>query len=245
LATQIETSMEIERLFGILPLSRGQEYDKIMPEFVRVCVPFEASHVREAVDRFIDGETADGPYRTAPKVPEFAAMVREIRTKHGAAADQALKAAQRALPAPSYAETSPGEKSRMALKMPMWKAAENNPARCKALAKANAEGLEAMVVLAVEWGVPIPPSLYEPSLEVAAQRWNTARNRIQASLEGSPPPYLRNRQAAEAKWAGHPVLHHNASYEQFVALSRKRELPVGATWVFWLGQIRGPKAAAA
>jgi hypothetical protein len=196
MTTPTEITVEIERLLSILPLARSSEYDKVMPAYLKVLTPYRIEYIREAVDKLIAGELKETMRKTAPRVPELAAIVREIQVGHAVEANRAERERQRALPAPSYVETSPGEKSRMALKMPMWSHAWPHKDRIARLAKANKEGLEAMVVLAVEWGVAIPPDLYEPSLNMAVARWRTAYNRIHAAMESNPPPYTRS-----ASWA--------------------------------------------
>lgn len=81
----------------------------------------------------------------------------------------------------------------MRLKMPMFQAAFGNGDRMDQLARANNTGFGAMVVLAMNWGVPIPQELLELDEETAEREWREARNRALREIERNPPPYMRNQ----------------------------------------------------
>lgn len=74
----------------------------------------------------------------------------------------------------------------MRLKFPLFQVAQAKGELAK-LAKANAEGVEAMIILAGEWGVPVPEELYGSNDD----EWLSARNRSWAEIERNPPKFMR------------------------------------------------------
>lgn len=57
-------------------------------------------------------------------------------------------------------------------------------------------------------------------------------------------PFLVSQEKARAKYAGWTVFKDDVGYDQFRAMSRAREIPVGATWVAALGTVYVPPASA-
>lgn len=80
-----------------------------------------------------------------------------------------------------------GEQARMRLKVPMFNYAFPNETLMAELAQANAAGMDAMVLLATKWGIPIPDQLNDQT----NADWQRARNQALADIERNPPPCQR------------------------------------------------------
>lgn len=71
--------------------------------------------------------------------------------------------------------------------MPMFSHAFPNETLMAELAQANAAGMEAMILLAVEWGIPVPDELNGQT----DAHWHRARNQALAEIERNPPTFMR------------------------------------------------------
>lgn len=180
-ASIAEISSALQVLFNALPFQRGSKSDDVAGAYVSALTGSTAGAIAAGIQRFLRGECEDVSQRFVPTPPELARIVRT-----------AVQPVHRKPPVERPMEPlAPDAKSRMRLKMPMWSAAFGSIERLDALAKANAEGLEAMIVLAMAWGVPVPPELLDdPHGE---ERWHQARSKALAEMERNPPPYLRRQ----------------------------------------------------
>ncbi len=182
-ASLVETSAALQVLFDALPFQRGSKTDNVAAAYVASLGGCSADAINAGISKFLRGECDVSP-RFVPTPPELSRIVRSATM------------AQRIPPERHIAqqpEPTTGERARMRLKMPMWQAAYGITGRMDQLAKANAEGFASMVVLAANWGVPIPPELFEIPEEEAERQWINARNRAWAEIERNPPPFMRNR----------------------------------------------------
>jgi hypothetical protein len=193
-ATNAQIAEALDILFKTMRFHPGVDEDRALFGYMQAMQGFTIEAIAAGVRKFIRGECSDVNPKYVPHPPELARIVRT------AVVPQRIPAERRIAP---YREPLPGERDRMRLKMPMWQAAYGNAARLDALARANAEGFEAMVVLAASWGVPVPQELLDMPGEEAARQWRQARNRAWDEIDRNPPPFLRNsrkyqfRQAAE------------------------------------------------
>lgn len=112
--------------------------------------------IEEAASRFITGDVPSQSRTFAPSVAEF---VQEARKIH-----QILPYRGRPQLAPParqhYREPSPAERIRMGFKMSVLSAGIGM-GRVDDVADANRKGIEAMVALGHQWGVPVPDELLE------------------------------------------------------------------------------------
>lgn len=181
-ASLAEISEALQVLFDALPFQRGAKSDNVAGAYVEALAGSTAGAVTAGIKRFLRGECEDVSPRFVPTPPELARIVRK--------AIQPIPV-QQPPRRDDYVEQPYEAKLRMRLKMPMWSAAFGSVERMDALAKANAEGLGAMAVLAMSWGVPVPPGLLDdPHGE---HHWHVARNKALAELERNPPPFMRRQ----------------------------------------------------
>lgn len=141
----------------------------------------------EAAENFRRGLVEGQSLDYAPSSARFCAEARRIH-------DLLPYRNRKALPAPAANDRPYGDdaraKARMRLKMPMFAAAmAKGPAAMNDLAKANAEGVESMILLAASWGIAIPEQLDGATDD----EWISARNRALHRMEMDPPPFLRGR----------------------------------------------------
>lgn len=180
-ASLAEISAALQVLFDALPFHRGSKTDNVAAAYVESLRGCTAEAIDSGIRKFMRGECDDVSPRFVPTPPELARIVRS------AVVQDRIPEHHRIAP---HRNPLPGEKARMRLKMPMWEAAFGNGTRMDALAKANAEGLGAMVVLATAWGVPVPPELFDVPDEEAERQWRYARNSALSEIERRPPPYI-------------------------------------------------------
>lgn len=165
----------------------GIDPEKAIFGYMQALQGFTIEAIAAGIRKFLRGECDGVNPKFCPHPPELAQIVRT------AVIPQWIPQERRVAP---YRASVPGKRDRMRLKMPMWQAAFPSPERLAALAKANAEGFGAMVVLAAQWGVPVPQELLELPEHEAERQWRHARNQAWAEIERNPPPYLRNRRGA-------------------------------------------------
>lgn len=186
-ASLAEISTALQVLFDALPFQRGAKTDNVAAAYLEALRGCTAEAVSAGVLKFLRGEIDGVSPRYIPTPPELARIVRS------AVVPQRIPPERRVPYAPV---TTPGARDRMRLKMPMWQAAFPDQRRMDALARANAEGFGAMVVIASQWGVPVPQELLDmPEAEVEHQ-WRQARNTAWGEIERNPPPFLRNSKVA-------------------------------------------------
>lgn len=189
-ASIVEISEALQVLFDTLPFQRGAKSDNAAAAYVTSLQGCTVEAINAGIKKFLRGECEDVSPRFIPTPPELAKIVRT------AVVQQRIPATRRIAP---HHTPLPGERARMKLKMPMWQAAFGNNERMDALAKANADGFAAMVVLATTWRVPIPDELLEIPDEEAERQWRYARSNALASIEANPPPYLIKQRLREAR----------------------------------------------
>jgi len=191
-ASASEISAELDVLFTSgIPFQRGVAPDKIAVTYIASLQGCTAEAIRAGVMKFLRGECESVSDRFIPTPPELARIVRGAVVQTRIPEDHQLPPPRRAWVV--------GERERMRLKMPMFQAAWGSESRMDALAKANADGFGAMVVLATAWGVPIPPELLSMPEAEAERQWKAGRKAAWAEIEANPPPYLireRQKQAA-------------------------------------------------
>lgn len=187
-ASIAEISAALQVLFDALPFQRGTRADNVAGAYVEALRGFANESVNAGIRKFLRGECEEVSPRFVPTPPELARIVRTTSI-----ASRAQPAERRE---PSEATLAPGERARMRLKMPMWRAAFGSPVRMDALAKANSEGLGAMIVLATSWGVPVPDELLALPEEEGERQWQQAHNRAWAEIRRNPPPFMRSRKSA-------------------------------------------------
>lgn len=78
---------------------------------------------------------------------------------------------------------------------------------------------------------------------IAMRAARLGRRQVEYVSDGRAP-FERALERAKRQNEHRPILHENASYEQFQALSKSGQLPPGASWVAALATIYGPANAA-
>lgn len=184
-ASLVEISSALQVLFDALPFQRGSKTDNVAAAYVEALRGCSSEAINAGIRRFLRGECEHVSPRFVPTPPELARIVRT------AIVDR-VPVERRIEP---YREPLPGEKMRMRLKMPLLQAAHGNQGRMLALAKANAEGFQAMVVLAANWQVRVPDDLLDMPTEEAERQWQQARTRAWAEISANPPPFMRRKSA--------------------------------------------------
>lgn len=169
-----------ELLFDALPFQRGKS-DGAALAYVEALQGVSLEALRAGIGKFLRGECESVSPKFVPTPPELSRIVRS-------AAMPTRIPSERRLPAP--VSVSDGERARMRLKMPMFQYAFSH-GKIDELAQANIAGMEAMILLASEWGVPIPDELADIPSDQAERDWQTARRRAWASIEGNPPKFMR------------------------------------------------------
>lgn len=182
-ASAAEISDALRVLFdGGLPFQRGVNPDNAAMLYVEALRGFTVEGIRAGITKFIRGECDDVSPRFIPTPPELAKIVRTVIVPSRIPEDRRI--------AP-FRYSNHGERDRMRLKMPMFNHAFSNGLMDQ-LAKANREGMGAMIVLATKWGIAIPPELLMIPDSEAEHQWHVARNRALAEIERNPPPYMRH-----------------------------------------------------
>ena len=171
-----------------MPFPKGTDPEKAVGGYIAALHGFPIDAIALGIRRFIRGECKDVSAKFCPHPPELANI---IRTTRYIAAPQP----QEPRGYVSAKQELPGASERMRLKMPLFNAAFGNKERMDQLDRANREGFGAMVVLATNWGVPIPQELLDrPDAE---DEWRRAHNRAWASIEANPPPFMRTKRWKE------------------------------------------------
>lgn len=163
-----------------------------MKTYSAVLRDINSQAIIEAAQRFVTGEVSGQSKTFSPSVAEFCTEARRM-------ADLLPFRNRPALPAPAKTErhVTPTEGARMRLKMPMWRYAFEH-GLINQLAEANRTGMAAMVVLATNWGIPVPEALFAIPDDEAERQWQLARNRAWAEIERNPPPFLRRQRREQA-----------------------------------------------
>lgn len=184
-ASIAEISAVLQVLFDALPFQRGTRADNVAGAYVDALRGFSHESINAGTRKFLRGECEEVSPRFVPTPPELARIVRTTSIGSRPQPEERRE--------PPTQPQSAGERARMRLKMPMWRAAFGSQSRMDALAKANSDGLGAMVVLATAWGVPVPDELLEHADEEGERQWQQAHRRALAEIERNPPPYMRHR----------------------------------------------------
>jgi len=165
----------------------GVDPDKAMYGYMQALNGFTIDAIAAGVTKFLRGECEGVNPKFCPHPPELAQIVRTVvvpgRSARLAPEPQRLRIA---------VDPVPGERERMRFKMPMWRHAFECGLMDK-LDAANKAGFGAMVVLANNWGVPVPEELLFDEARTENE-WRIAGNRARAAMEANPPPFMRRRQ---------------------------------------------------
>ncbi len=184
-ASIAEISEQMQLLFDALQFQRGTRADNVAASYVKALSGCTAEAIKAGVVKVLRGEVESINPRFVPTPPELARVIRTAVVQRRVPEERRLSAPPR--------PTVDGARARMRLKMPMYQAAEHNPVRIDQLAKANAEGLQAMILLASRWVVTIPAELYDVPIEEGERLWRQARSRAWTEIEARPPPFLRHQ----------------------------------------------------
>lgn len=131
--------------------------DILVASIERATADLAAQAIVEAAQRFTGG-LVDGQNKTfAPSVAEFATEARRINELLPFRGRQALPAPKREF----YQEPKPSERVRMGFKLAVWRHSLDLPNGADAVAEANRRGLEYLIVLGQQWGVPVPDELFD------------------------------------------------------------------------------------
>lgn len=161
--------------------------DVLVASIERATADVSNEAISEAAQRFTSG-IVTGQHKTfAPSVAEFCIEARRM-------AELIPLRGRVSLPAPTRYQPQPvpNERARMRLKMPMYTFA-TAMGRMDELAVANKAGMNAMIALAMSWGIDTPPELLDIPDAEAESQWRTARNRAWAEIERNPPPFMRGK----------------------------------------------------
>lgn len=181
-ASLAEISTALQVLFDALPFQRGSKTDNVAAAYVESLRGCTSEAINAGIRKFLRGECEGVSPRFVPTPPELARIVR------AAVIPSRVPEERRIAP---FRHATAGERARMRLKMPMYQAAYGSGERMNQLAKANAEGLSAMVILANSWGVAVPDELNDVPLDEAERQWQQARNAAWAEINRNPPPFLK------------------------------------------------------
>lgn len=165
-------------LFNALPFQRGTDPATVIMAYVESLRGVALDAIKAGISKFLRGECENVNPRYVPTPPELARIIRTTVIPSRIPAERQI--------AP-FRYASEGERARMKLKMPMFSHAFPNETMMAELAQANAAGMEAMIVLAVKWGVPVPDGLNEQT----DAHWHRARNQALAEIERNPPTFMR------------------------------------------------------
>lgn len=177
-ASAAEISDALRVLFDAgLPFQRGARAEGVAMAYVEALSGMTLEGIHAGIRKFIRGECEDVSPRFVPTPPELARIVRATVVPGRIPEERRI--------AP-FRHPDDAARARMRLKMPMFRHA-SECGLMNELDRANREGLEAMILLASRWGIPIPPELSEQT----NAEWFTARNRAWAEIERNPPPFMR------------------------------------------------------
>lgn len=232
-ASNVEIAEALKVLFNSLPFQRGTDPATAVMAYCEALRGASVDAIRAGVSKFLRGECEGVSSKFTPTPPELARIVRtatvvqrlpqiEHRRRDAASMDDKAKA-------------------RMRLKMPMLNHAWGNAVLMAELDRANKNGLDEMVILAMKWGIAIPDELNGQT----DAEWRVARNRAWGEVERSPTVGMIQHRKALAEHSHLPVIAENVSYEDWRRMSAQRQVPVGAMWVASLGTVYGPKQARA
>lgn len=177
-ASIAEISTALQVLFGALPFQRGKS-DVTALAYVEALQGVSLDAVTAGIRKFLRGECENVSPRFVPTPPELARIVRNAVMPTRIPPERRL---------PAHTPPSDAERARMRLKMPMYHYAISH-GKIADLARANGAGIDAMILLAAEWGIPIPDELADQTDE----DWQTARRRAWAEIERDPPKFMKNK----------------------------------------------------
>lgn len=182
-ASSAEIGEALKVLFNALPFQRGTDPATVVMAYVEALRGATLGSIKAGVSKFLRGECEGASPRYVPTPPELARIVRT-------AIVPGLVPEQRRIAPFRY--SSEGERARMRLKMPMFRHAFGSQYLMDQLATANAAGVDAMIILANDWGIAIPEELHGQTNEM----WQRARNQALSDIYRDPPPYMRRGRAS-------------------------------------------------
>lgn len=179
-ATVAETSAALSVLFDSgLPFQRGAKPETAALAYIEALRGMTLDAITAGIRKFLRGECEGVSMKFVPTPPELARIVRT------AVVPSLIPRERRIAP---FRHPDEAERARMRLKFPMFRYAFGS-GLMDDLDRANRDGLEAMVMLAAKWGIPIPPELSDQT----DADWRAARSRAWAEIERNPPPFMRGR----------------------------------------------------
>ncbi len=177
-ASSAEIGEALKILFNALPFQRGTDPELVVVAYAEALRGVSLDGIKAGISKFLRGECENVNHRFVPTPPELARIVRTTIVPFR------VPEARRIEP---FRYSSEGGRARMRLKMPMFSHAFPSQSMINELARANAAGLEAMMVLAGKWGIPIPDELNDQT----EADWRRARIQALADIHRNPPPYAR------------------------------------------------------
>lgn len=140
---------EITKMLNAFPQSTA-DIRGLLLTYEEALSGLDDAAICETARKFVRGEVAGHNRTFAPSIAEFCDAVRKTPVP-----------GRQALPPRRefYREPSREEKARMGFKMSMLLAATGSQAKVDMLANANRQGIDALVELASQWGVPVPAGL--------------------------------------------------------------------------------------
>lgn len=179
-ASSAEIGEALKILFNALPFQRGTDPEMVIVAYVESLRGVSLDGIKAGISKFLRGECESVNPKFVPTPPELARIVRTT------VIPLRVPESRRITPSRS---SSDGEKARMRLKFPMFKHAFPSKSMMDEMAKANAAGLDAMIVLADKWGIAIPDDLNGQTND----DWFRARNQAWADIHRNPPPFMRGK----------------------------------------------------
>lgn len=168
-------------LFNALPFQRGTDPATVIVAYVEALRGAGLDSIKAGISKFLRGDCEGVSMKFVPTPPELARIVRT------AVVPSRIPEGRRIAP---FRHPDDAARARMRLKFPMFRYAFGS-GLMDDLDRANRDGLEAMVMLAAKWGIPIPPELNDQT----DADWRAARSRAWAEIERNPPPFMRRRTA--------------------------------------------------
>lgn len=180
-ATAAETSAALQLLFDALPFQRGANSGNVAIAYIEALRGMTVEGITEGIRKFLRGDCEGVSPRFVPTPPELARIIRTAVVPHRVPQERRIS---------PYRPASHGERARMRLKVPMLAHAFGSPAMIDELVTANADGLDAMILLANKWDVKVPDDL----MDQTDDEWRRARSSAISEIEQNPPPFwVRNK----------------------------------------------------
>lgn len=163
-ASNAEIAEQLEILWEALPLPTGAKPEMRLTVYIMALQGWPLWAVKEAFKKFIRGEVKGASQKFCPRPPELGGAIYEIMLPYHEEAERKRAAAiaeakLREQLANRHSEFPPEHRVRMGFKM---KVLSRGLAlrQVERVAEANKRGIEDMIALGQEWGVPVPESLW-------------------------------------------------------------------------------------